>query len=121
MAEPEPYAYTAEPPPIFGAISSEPIIREGMSYARRLSHQDQPHYSVGVANPEPLKFGNISNNPSLLLKKYSMEAVLPPKPGNKTPKEKQRICFGTPLQRSDSRQSLERPVSRTEKQPKFKN
>lgn len=42
-------------------------------------------------------------------------------PSAKTPKEKLKICFGTPLQRSDSKQNVERPASKTEKQLRFKN
>jgi len=87
-------------------ISNESTVGIDQGLVRRLSYQNPPHRNSEILNYQPLQFGNTPNPLSSLLKQNSVETGLPPMPGAKTPREKQRICFGTPLQRPESKHSL---------------
>ena len=107
MADLQQYPLRGNALPIAAAISSEKTIASGNKHLLQIfSYGNLPHNNTNTMNFSPLQFGKAHKRSSSVVKQLIPENGPSPLPGDKTPKEKTRICFGTPLQRQHSKQSL---------------
>jgi hypothetical protein len=97
--------YNYNQPTIQRAAFSDQIIPSTNSLNRTLSFEDRSLGLNEFSQHTPLTFGSSTTQYIGDHKQITSDSSIPLRPSSKTPKEKVKICFGTPLNRPDSKHS----------------